>query len=261
MTSAAPSALVQVNDVDGVRWIRMNRPERRNALTSEMYAVLAGALDSANDNTAVRVVVLQGAGGAFTSGNDLGDFLNNPQAGLVGPVADFLAALVRLDKPFVVGVQGPAVGVGASLLLHADVVIAASNASFLFPFTNLGVVPEAGSSLLLPQLCGLQEASALLLLGEPFDAAHAQRINLVHRVVAIDALDAEVAAVAKRLADKPLGALVATRRLLRAPQRERLLQVMATEGDEFVARLSSPEAVEAFTAFFEKRKPDFRKLG
>lgn len=261
MTTAAPAPLVLVHDEDGVRWMRINRPERRNALTQEMYTLLANALDGADSDPAVRVLVLQGAGGAFTSGNDLSDFLSSPQAGLEGPVADFLAALVRLDKPLVVGVQGAAVGVGATLLLHADVVIAATDATFLFPFTNLGLVPEAGSSLLLPLLCGLQEASALLLLGERFDAARAHQLHLVHRVVAVDSLEAEVLSVARTLADKPLGALVATRRLLRAPQRERLRQVMASEGEEFVARLSSPEAVEAFTAFFEKRKPDFRKLG
>jgi enoyl-CoA hydratase/carnithine racemase len=259
--SGPASELVLVEDRDGVRSIRMNRPARKNALTQEMYLGLAAALEGANDDPAARVLLLRGAGGSFTSGNDLGDFLHNPVAGLDGPVGRFLAALVALEKPLVCGVQGPAIGVGSTLLLHADLVVAAEDASFLFPFVNLGVVPEAGSSLLLPLLCGLQEASALLMLGERFDAARARELRLVHRVVPTAELDAVAEALAATLADKPLGALMATRRLLRAPLRDRLQAVMAAEGEEFVGRLASAEAIEAFTAFFEKRKPDFRKLG
>jgi enoyl-CoA hydratase/carnithine racemase len=250
--------LIVVTTEAGVRTIRINRPDKKNALTQAMYASMAQALSNADADPAVRVVVLTGTNDAFTAGNDLADFLAVGDIA-TSPVADFLRALSSLEKPVVAAVNGLAIGIGATLLLHCDLVYAVPTARLQFPFINLAVVPEAASSLLLPRLVGHQRAAELLMLGDPFDAATAQGLGLVNRVVAAEDLAATVAAIAQRLADKPAEALKRNKALLKAPP-DSVAERMATEFEAFAQCLRSPELKEAVAAFFERRPADFRKL-
>ncbi len=245
---------------DGILSLVIDRPQRKNALDLAMYRALVAGLDQATADPAVRVVTITGAGGVFTSGNDLADFQANPPTPEGGPVIDFLDRLVRFEKPLLAGVEGPAVGSGVTMLLHCDLVYAADTARMRLPFVNLGLVPEAGSSFLLPLVCGHVRASELLLLGGDFGAAKALELGLINAVVSPAELPATLAAAANRLADQPLGSLIATKRLIKAPQRAALEAAMRAEGAEFFERLSSPEAMEAFISFFEKRKPNFRQI-
>jgi enoyl-CoA hydratase/carnithine racemase len=238
--------------------IVFDRPEKRNAITASMYAALAEALEAAEADEAVRVVLFHGNGGAFTAGNDLHDFLAQPEVGAERPVFRFLRALAGARKPLVAAVQGPAVGIGTTMLLHCDLVLAAEDARFALPFVNLGLVPEAASSLLLPRLAGHQLAAELLFLGDPFDAAMAQRIGLVGRVVPAAELLAAARGLADRLAGKPPQALRATKALLKSASTSvagRLDEEVAV----FVQQLQSAELKEAVAAFFEKRLPDFSR--
>ena len=236
--------------------LRFNRPERRHAITGAMYAALAGALAAAERDEEVRVVTLSGSEGVFTAGNDLRDFQQAPPGEAERPVADFLEAISTFPKILVAGVAGPAVGVGTTMLLHCDIVIAAPSALFSLPFVDLGLVPEAGSSLLLPRLIGRQRAARHLILGEPFDAATALDYGVVAELVDEAALEARLRELAERIAAKPPQAVRLTKRLLRedpASIRARIAEETALFGE----RLQSPEAAEAFAAFFEKRPPDF----
>jgi len=241
---------------DGILTITFNRPDKKNALTSAMYAVLADALEAAETDSAVRVILFTGNGGAFTAGNDLQDFLNNPPQGDGSPVFRFLRAISTASKPMVAAVSGVAVGVGSTMLLHCDLVYAGESAKFSFPFVNLALVPEAASSLLLPNLIGHQRAAELILLGEPFTPATAKEYGIVNAVFADDKLLAEAAAVAKKLAAKPPTAIRLTKQLLRGAKGDVAAQ-MAAEGTHFRAQLQSTEAREAMTAFFEKRPAKF----
>jgi len=252
---------VRVHVDDGIMDLVLDRPERRNALSLAMYEALTAALQQASQDAAVRLVRIRGAGGTFTSGNDLKDFQSQIPGEDGGAIGAFLRVLATFEKPLLAVVEGHAVGIGTTLLLHCDLAIAASDATFKLPFTSLGLVPEAGSSLLLPALAGHRQAAQLLLLGEAFDAQTARECGILSEVVAPEELEARVQARSQRLVELPLGALVATKRLMKAAQRPALLQAMRDEGREFLARLSSPEAMEAFMAFFQKRKPDFRSLG
>lgn len=252
---------VRAELVDGVLDLVLDRPSRKNALSVAMYAALSQALAQASVDPQVRVVRLSGAGGTFTSGNDLQDFMQNLPGEDGGPVGDFLRALVAFNKPLVAQVQGHAVGIGSTVLLHCDFALAAADTVFRLPFVSLGLVPEAGSSLLLPAIAGHRKAARLLMLGQAFDAATALDCGLLSDIVAPEELQARSEVLVRQLADLPAGALQATRRLMRAPVQAALGQAMAEEGGEFITRLSSPEAMEAFMAFFEKRAPDFRKLG
>lgn len=240
--------------------VQLNRPEKKNAVTAAMYQSLADALNAANADSGVRVVLIHGAGGAFCAGNDLEDFLRTPPSGPNSEVFRFLTAISSAEKPIVAAVGGVAVGIGTTMLLHCDLVYAADNAKFALPFVNLGISPEAASSLLLPQLAGFQRASEFLLLGEPFGANEAREVGLVNRVVAPDQLLATATATAQKLAARPAGAVRTTKRLMRQWQRELVARAMREEGDTFVKLLDSPEAKEAFGAFLEKRKPDFSKF-
>ena len=229
-----------------------NRPERRHAITRAMYAALAEALGSAERDEEVRVVTLSGSEGIFTAGNDLRDFQEAAPGEAERPVADFLAAISTFPKILLAGVAGPAVGVGTTMLLHCDLVIAAPSAFFSLPFVDLGLVPEAGSSLLLPRLIGRQRAARHLILGEPFDAATALGYGLVAELVEEEALDARLRDIAERIAAKPAEAVRLTKKLLR----EDPVAVKARIEEEsalFAERLQSREAAEAFTAFFEKK--------
>jgi enoyl-CoA hydratase/carnithine racemase len=225
---------------DGVCELRFNRPEKRNAITHQMYAALARHLHEALADEAVRVVLLSGAGANFSAGNDLNDFLSGPEFTGAHPVLDVLRTLATFDKPLIAAVHGATVGIGVTLLLHCDLVVAARGTQLTMPFVALGLVPEAGSSLLLPRLTGQQRAAELLLLGAPLDAPGAERLGLVNRVVEEAQLSAEAHALAQRLAQQPLEALRATKRLLRGDSSEVLARIEA-EAQIFSARLKSAE--------------------
>jgi enoyl-CoA hydratase/carnithine racemase len=250
---------VVVTQAGPVLEILFNRPEKKNALTGAMYAAVVDAFRRADADPAIRVVLLSGAGDTFTSGNDIKDFQSRAATDGVSPASPFLDALSSLATPLVAAVNGAAIGVGTTMLAHADLVIAARSARFVMPFTALGLVPEAASSLLFPRLLGHQRASALLLLGEPMDAETAREWGFVNQVVADDVLMATARGIAGRLAALPPEAVRLTKDLIkngRADVPGRIAQELALFRD----RLHSPEAAEAFQAFVEKRKPDFSRF-
>ena len=241
--------------------LRMNRPEKRNALTHTMYTGLADGFDAAEADPGVRVVVIAGAGGHFTAGNDLGDFLTAPpRDGSELPVGRFLRTISHFRKPLVAAVEGNAVGVGTTMLLHCDLVYAADTAKLQLAFVNLGLVPEASSSLLLPRVVGHARAAELLMFGEPFGATEAERYGIVNKVVPAAALAGFVRERAAALAAKPAGALRNTKQLLRYSMTATVPERMAEESGLFAVALQSGEAREAMTAFMEKRLPDFSRF-
>jgi enoyl-CoA hydratase/carnithine racemase len=244
----------------GVTTLTLNRLERKNSITLPMYAALADALAGAEADPAVRVVLFQGHETVFSAGNDIGDFLNQPPASEDSPTWRFLRALATFRKPMLAAVCGPAVGIGTTMLFHCDLVYAGDNAAFSMPFVNLGVCPEAASSLLAPAMLGYHRAAEALLLGEPFMAEAALEVGLVNRVVPPTEANGVAQAAALKLAAKPLGSLMETKRLMKQGQQQRVLQQMADEGESFRRMLGEPAAREAFSAFMEKRKPDFSKL-
>jgi len=225
---------------EGVCELRFDRPEKRNAITHQMYQALAAHLRAALADQAVRAVVLSGAGASFSAGNDLNDFLTGPEFTSAHPVMDVLRTLATFDKPLVAAVHGTTVGIGVTMLLHCDLVVAAQGTQLLMPFVALALVPEAGSSLLLPRLVGQQRAAELLLLGEGLEAAAAERLGLVNRVVEADRLLDEARSLAQRLARQPAEALRATKRLLRGDTVEVLARIEA-EAKLFGACLKSEE--------------------
>ncbi len=245
----------------GIATVELTRPDKKNALTAEMYAVMADALAAAERDAAVRAVLIHGSPACFTAGNDLLDFMQRPPGGGDAPVFQFLGRLARFPKPLVAAVAGPAVGIGTTLLLHCDLVYAAPNARFQLPFVPLGLVPEAGSSLLLPLLAGHQRAAELLLLGRPFGVEKAIAAGFVNECVAEAELLAHARTAALALAALPAESVRLTKELLKRTQLDALSRRMADEAELFRARLASPEAAEAMTAFFEKRAPDFSKRG
>lgn len=247
---------ILTSKAEGVLTITFNRPEKKNALTGAMYAKLADALEAAETDNSVRVILFSGNGGAFTAGNDLQDFLNNPPEGENTPVFRFLRAISTAAKPMIAAVSGVAVGVGTTMLLHCDLVYAAENARLSLPFVNLALVPEAGSSLLLPRMIGHHRAAELFLLGEPFTAATAREYGIVNAVFAEEALLDAAVTTARKIAAKPPTAVKLTKQLLRQARGDVAGQ-MAAEGAHFRAQLKSAEAREAMTAFFEKRPPKF----
>ena len=248
---------ILVHTEAGVTTITLNRVDKKNSITAAMYATMADALDQAQADAAVRVVLLQGDVTIFSAGNDIGDFLNKPPAGEQSPVFRFLHGIAAFPKPIVAAVCGPAVGIGTTMLLHCDLVYAGDNAAFSLPFVNLGLCPEAASSLLLPQMFGYHRAAEALLLGEPFMAEAALEIGLVNRIVPPTEVNAMAQTQARKLAAKPLTSLVETKRLMKKGQAVQVAQQMDEEGAVFGRMLREPAAREAFTAFMEKRKPDF----
>lgn len=238
--------------------LALARPEKKNALTRAMYSALADALTEASGDAQVRAVVLSGDGGSFTAGNDLFDFMQDPPRDETSPVFRFLDAAVRFPKPLIAAVDGVAIGIGTTLLLHCDLAYASPEARFKMPFTDLGLVPEAGSSLLVPRLAGAARAAELLLMGEMFSAETAREIGLVNAVVANATQHALERAQA--LALKPPEAIRQSKALLRAPLQDRVLETIREEAALFIERLQSEEAQEAFTAFMEKRAPDFSRF-
>ena len=244
----------------GVMTITLNRLERKNSITAAMYGAMADALATAESDKSIRVAVLQGHETVFSAGNDIGDFLHKPPAGVDSPVFRFLRGIATFSKPLLAAVCGPAVGVGTTMLLHCDLVYAGDNAAFSVPFVNLGLVPEAASSLLLPQMFGYHRAAEALLLGDPFMAEAALEVGLVNRVVPPTEANGVAQAAARKLAAKPLSSLVETKRLMKKGQQQLVLQQMSDEGQSFARMLGEPAAKEAFGAFMEKRKPDFSRL-
>lgn len=244
----------------GVMTLTLHRPERKNSLTADMYSDLAEALRVAQEDAGVRVVLLQGHETVFCAGNDIDDFLNKPPAGEDSAVFRFLRNIATFSKPLVASVCGPAVGVGTTMLFHCDLVYAGDNAAFSMPFVNLGLCPEAAASLLAPQMLGYHRAAEALLLGEPFMAEAALEVGLVNRVLPPTEVNAFAQAQARKLAAKPLASLVETKRLMKRGNQQAVLQQMQEEGASFTQLLTAPAAREAFTAFLEKRRPDFSKL-
>jgi len=246
----------------GVLTLTFNRLDKKNAITAAMYTALADAMDAAAQDAAVRVAVIQGAVEVFTAGNDLADFLKQPadlsNAAEPAPVVRFLNALREFPKPLLAAVAGPAVGIGTTLLLHCDMVYAGDNAAFSLPFVNLGLCPEAGASLLLPQLVGRTRAAEKLLLGEAFYAEEALEMGLVNRIVPPHEVNAYTQAQAAKLAAKPMASLLATKALMKLPQTQ-LAAVMQEELKHFGQLLRGPAAKEAIAAVMDKRKPDFSK--
>lgn len=245
---------------DGILRVEINRPDKKNALTAAMYQAMADALTAAEADAKVRVVLIHGKSDLFTAGNDLQDFLDNPPRGEDGPAFQFLRNISRAQKPIVAAVAGAAVGIGTTMLLHCDLVYAAPNTRLQLPFVSLGLVPEAASSLLLPALVGYQRAAELLLLGEPFSAQTAKEIGLVTEVVPEEVLLETALAQAKKLAQKPAASVRLTKQLMKRSFAAAMAQQMELEIGHFGELLGSPAAKEAFTAFFEKRKPDFSKF-
>ena len=256
------SEQVRIDSGGGVLAITLARPERRNAITVAMYAALADAIEGAANDPSLRLITLRGEGEDFTAGNDLGDFMVAlPREGEEIPVWRLLRALALNQVPVVAAVHGNAVGIGTTMLLHCDVVLAARGTRFSLPFVDLGLVPEAASSLLLPRIAGRRRAARYLLLCEPFGPEEAAEWGLVSKLVAPDMLDGALAETVAALLAKPAMALRLTQKLLRHGQSADLLERFELENGHFSERLQSAEVKEAITAFYEKRKPDFTGLG
>lgn len=256
---AAPHGISRIHEGAVLR-LCFDRPERKNAITARMYLALVEGLALAAAATDIRVVVLHGQPGVFTAGNDLGDFLENPPADEEAPAHRFLAAIHQFPKPLIAAVSGPAIGIGTTMLLHCDLVYAGDDARFSLPFASLGLCPEAASSLLLPALAGYARAAEKLLFGEPFDAEEARDMGLVNKVVpAAGVLDFALER-ARLLARQPAASLLHTKRLMRAPLAAQVARSMAEENQTFRRMLTGPAAREAFSAFMQKRKPDFSAI-
>jgi len=238
--------------------VRFDRLDKKNAITAEMYALLGSALAAAEADPQVRVVLLYGSAECFTAGNDVADFLNAPRTPGSSPARALFDVLPRMRKPVVAAVGGPAIGIGTTLLLHCDLVYAAPNARFQLPFVPLGIVPEFGSTFLLPLLAGYQRAARLLLLGQPFTAQEAYEAGIV-TAVAPDVI-AEAEKTAAALAALPPESIRLTKRLMKARYAEALAATIDEETRVFTERLASPEAKEAMSAFLQKRKPDFSRF-
>ena len=264
MAATEPSSEHVVVEFDaGIQTIRFNRPRKKNALSVAMYAAAAAALNDARKRGEVRVIVLRGSEGVFTAGNDLADFMKAGGIGGAGtdtPVTQFIDHLVDCEKPVIAAVEGVAIGIGVTMLLHCDLVYAGEKARFHMPFVNLALCPEAGSSFMLPRIMGHQRASELILLGEPFSAQTAHEYGIVNQVLADSAVVDRALSSAAALAAKPPAALRRSKQLLRAGYRETLRTAIEAEYEGFSKGLASPEAAEAFAAFFEKRAPDFSRF-
>ncbi len=250
---------------EGILTIAFNRPERKNAITSAMYQSMADAINDAERDAEVRAILIMGRPEIFTAGNDLDDFMKGakPLADEVfeeRPVFRFMRALNAASKPVVAAVSGAAVGIGTTLLMHCDLVYAADNAKFSLPFVQLGLCPEYASSLLLTQLAGYPRAAEKLLLGEAFPAAEALQMGLVSKVLPLEELLPFARAQAAKLVALPAASIRATKQLMKSSRAAPIIDTMAVENKLFGAMLLAPEAKEAFTAFFEKRKPDFSRF-
>ncbi len=255
---------IKTATLNGVATIEIARPEKKNALTVAMYQAMSDALVAAKADPAVRAVLITGQPGIFTSGNDIEDFMTRaPGQGsdaMDSPVFRFMRALLDCDKPVVAAVTGAAIGIGTTMLLHCDFVYVADDARLAMPFVALGLVPEFASSLVVPQLMGHRRAAEKLLLGDPFTAEQAVECGIANAVLAAGEVVNHARRVAERFNQLPPGAVREAKQLLRGPQHAAIVQTIRTEGEIFGRRLKSPEAMEAFQAFFQKRKPDFSRF-
>jgi enoyl-CoA hydratase/carnithine racemase len=251
MADVVASRHVAIAQEGSVLRLTLCRPNKKNALTSEMYDALTHALGGAASDSTIGAVLISGAGGAFCAGNDIADFLAASESFTDPPSLRFIRTIASCPSPLIAAVEGVAIGVGATLCLHCDLIYAAPSALFRMPFVDLGLVPEAGSSLLLPQRVGLARATELLLLGDAFDAEHALRFGLINAIVPPDNLIAHALKSAQRLAAQPRAALAATRRLIRGDTARILAQIDA-EAAEFAIALRSPEARAAFAKFMAR---------
>jgi enoyl-CoA hydratase/carnithine racemase len=239
--------------------VELNRPTKRNAMTSRMYEALADIFNEAAKDERTRIVLWHGAGDSFCAGNDIEDFLKNPPGPGESPQARLMNAFVDFDKPLVAAVNGAAIGGGTTMLTHCDFVYAGESTKFQMPFINLAVVPEFGSSCSVPARIGHIRAAELILLGLPFDARRAADLGFVTEVVPDHDVLATATETARKLAAKPAGALQASKRLMKGPFREQIKAAMRAENEEFSARVRSDDAKEALAAFLEKRRPDFNR--
>jgi len=255
---------IKTGVLNGVANIEIARPEKKNALTVAMYQAMTDALKAAKDDGAVRAVLFTGQPGIFTSGNDIEDFMQRaPGQGsdaMDSPVFQFMRALIECDKPVVAAVTGAAIGIGTTMLLHCDFVYVSDEARLAMPFVGLGLVPEFGASLIVPQLMGHRRAAEKLLLGDPFTPEQAVECGIASAVLPAGEVINHARRIAERFNALPPGAVRESKQLMRAPQHEELLKTLRSEGEIFARRLRSPEAMEAFQAFFQKRKPDFSKF-
>ncbi|MBE0501658.1 MAG: enoyl-CoA hydratase [Desulfuromonadales bacterium] len=257
MTLNDEKGLIKVATSGAMLQIEIDRPKKLNAINRQMYSDMAAALLHAEQNDTIRVVLVHGSAECFTSGNDLHDFIKDPPTGEASPVFQFLTAISQARKPLVAAVSGLAIGIGTTMLLHCDLVYAGESAQFQLPFVNLGLCPEAASSLLLPQLAGYQRAAELLLLGKPFDAAKANEIGFVNKVFPDNVLLQNARAQAQLLAKQPPAAVRLTKQLMKKNSAAAVSRVISEEGEHFIEQLASSEALEALSAFFEGRKADF----
>jgi enoyl-CoA hydratase/carnithine racemase len=254
----------EIKVADGVQVIRFLRAEKKNAFTGPMYNAMSQALDAAETDDAIACHVFIGSGGVFSAGNDINDFLRRAEAakgegkGIPAPSLEFIRRLPKVGKPMIAAVDGLAIGIGTTMLLHCDLVYATPAASLRTPFLDLGLVQEAGSSLTAPARLGYPRAFELICLGEPFGAERALQAGLINAIVPADRLEETALAAARRLAAKPRQALLASRRLLRRNHAE-ISAMIDAEAEAYQSLMHSPEAREAFTAFLEKRRPDFAK--
>lgn len=251
---------IKTATLNGVATIEIARPEKKNAITVDMYAAMAAALGAANTEPAVRAVLITGQPGIFTSGNDLEDFMLRPKQGMDSPVFQFMKALTACEKPVIAAVTGAAIGIGTTLLLHCDFVYVSDEARLAMPFTSLGLVPEFASSLVLPQLLGHVKAAEKLLLGDPFTPQDAVDLGLANAVLPAGEVVNHARRIAERFNSLPPGAVRDSKRLMRRASAAAVLETIAVEGSVFQERLTNPEAREAFSAFFQKRKPDFTQF-
>ena len=245
---------------NGVATIEIARPEKKNAITMAMYGAMAEALDAAMADAAVRAVLITGQPGIFTSGNDIEDFMQRRGDIAESPAFAFMRALLGCDKPVIAAVTGAAIGIGTTLLLHCDFVYVSDEARLAMPFVSLGLVPEFASSLVVPQLMGNVRAAEKILLGDPFTGAEAVECGIANAVLPAGEVMGHARRVAERFNALPPRAVQESKRLLRRARSGAVLDTIAIEFEQFSNRLRSPEAMEAFTAFFEKRKPDFSKF-
>jgi enoyl-CoA hydratase/carnithine racemase len=255
---------IKTGVLNGVANIEIARPEKKNALTVAMYQAMTEVLKAAKDDPAVRAVLFTGQPSIFTSGNDIEDFMQRaPGQGseaMDSPVFQFMRALIECDKPVVAAVTGAAIGIGTTMLLHCDFVYVSDEARLAMPFVGLGLVPEFASSLVVPQLMGHRRAAEKLLLGDPFTPEQAVECGIASAVLPAGEVINHARRIAERFNALPPGAVRESKQLMRGPQHEELLKTIRTEGEIFARRLRSPEAMEAFQAFFQKRKPDFSKF-
>ena len=246
--------------LNGVATIEIARPEKKNALTGAMYRAMADGLNAAATDPAARAVLITGQPGIFTSGNDIEDFMQRPMDGSESPPIVFMRAMLGCDKPIVAAVTGAAIGIGTTLLLHCDFVYVSDEARLAMPFVSLGLVPEFASSLIVPQLLGNVRAAEKILLGDPFTGAEAVECGIANAVLPADEVAPHARRVAERFNALPPGAVQESKRLLRRARAAATMETIGVESEIFARRLRSPEAQEAFSAFFQKRKPDFSKF-